>query len=124
MGALPLGAWLLSRAGTLAGNTAAVAGPGREEVLAGSLARAAATLGPYAWHPQPHFIPSLHRSGYAEPQLFLEAAPTMTPRGGEGTPQAQTITPTLTLPYDCTPFLSPTRMHAPYMGETIPTLKF
>lgn len=85
MGALPLGAWPLSRAGALAGNTAAVAGPGREEeVLAGNLARAAATLGLYAWHPHPPFLPSLHRSGYPEPRRFLEAAPTMTPRGGEG----------------------------------------
>lgn len=55
----------------------AVARPSREEVLAGSFAEAAATLGLYAWHPHLHFIPPFRCPGYLKPQLFLEAAPAM-----------------------------------------------
>lgn len=61
---------------------AVVARPSREEVLAGSFTKPAATLGLYAWHPHLHFIPSLRCPGYLKPQLFLEAAPAMT--RGEG----------------------------------------
>ena len=46
----------------------------------------------------------------------------MSPRGGD-VPLAQTITPTLSFPYDRTPSLCPTRMLAPYMEEAVPTLK-
>lgn len=65
-----------------------VAGPGREEVLAGSLARAAATLGLHARHPHTHFILSLCRPGNPEPLLFVEEAPKWI-RGEGKRPQAQ-----------------------------------
>lgn len=92
----------------------AVARPSREEVLAGSFAEAAATLGLYAWHPHLHFIPPLRCPGYLKPQLFLEAAPAMPRGGGEGIPQPRPsfspqiflrITPPSYVPLRCAPLL-------------------
>ena len=56
--------------------------------MAGSMARAAATLGLHARHPHLHFILSLCRPGNPEPLLFVEEAPKWI-RGEGKRPQAQ-----------------------------------
>lgn len=96
----------------------------QEEVLRGSLARNAASLGLYGWHfiSFPHLIPTPHCPGDHEPWLFLEKAPAKNPGRGEGAPpdhHSHSKPSPMMAPLS----LCPTMVLAPYMGEMVPMLK-